>query len=183
MVERGVNLAADLTSASRQIKGMDKAFASAFRKRTRTALAEGGAGALSEIRSRASWSKRIPGAASIKTTFSANKSKVTLQVDAKKAPHARGLELGNADTFSEHTLSAGGGDYKKRGMTRRQAIAAARRTGATAGRALRHPVFGKGWAVMPTRPFFFPAAEAAGPDVTRRMEDALDQIARDAGFK
>ena len=178
-----MQLGADLTHISRELKGTDKKFASAIRKRTRDALSAAGSEMLADLRGRASWSSRIPGAASVKTTFSARKAKVTVQVDAKKAPHARGLELGNADSFAEHTLSAGSGDYKKRGMTRRQAITAARRTGATAGRALRHPVYGRGWSTMATRPFFFPAATAAGPETTARMEAALDKIARDAGFK
>jgi hypothetical protein len=179
----GIGLSADLSKLTSELKGTDKKFSAAIRKRTRDALAAAGSSMLGDMRSRASWSSRIPGAASVKTTFSATKSKVTVQVDAKKAPHARGLELGNADSFSEHVLSSGAGDYKKRGMTRRQAISAARRTGATAGRALRHPVWGKGWSTMATRPFFFPAASAAGPETTRRMEAALDDIARDAGFK
>lgn len=183
MADGGIGLSADLTRMSRELKGTDKKFASAIRKRTRDALAESGSEMLSDLRTRASWSSRIPGAAAVKTAFSATKAKVTVQVDAKKAPHARGLELGNADTFSERVLSAGTGDYKKRGMTRRQAIQAARRSGATSGRALRHPVWGKGWSTMATRPFFFPAAAAAGADTTARMEAALDQIARDAGFK
>lgn len=48
----------------------------------------------------------------------------------------------------------------------------------------RHPVYGNTdtWVEQPTHPFFAPAAEQEAANATRQMEDALDRIARAAGF-
>ena len=144
----------DLTKFSRELKGTERAFATATRKRVRTAITGSGSRLVSRVKGNASWSSRIPGAVKLQTSFSTRNSTVKIVVDAKKAPHARPLENG--------TPKSGAG-------------------------VLRHPVYDSAhpatrWASMATRPFFFPAASAEAPVVQKDMENALDLIARDAGF-
>lgn len=51
------------------------------------------------------------------------------------------------------------------------------------GSSFRHPVYGNDWWVAsPTRPFLFPAAEAAEGAVTEAMRTALDEAAASLGF-
>lgn len=51
------------------------------------------------------------------------------------------------------------------------------------GSTFRHPVYGNDWWVAsPTRPFLFPAAEAAEGAVTEAMRTALDEAAASLGF-
>jgi hypothetical protein len=51
------------------------------------------------------------------------------------------------------------------------------------GSTYRHPVYGNDWWVAaPTRPFLFPAAEAAEGAVTDAIRTALDEAASSLGF-
>lgn len=188
---KGLGVHVDLTRFSGQLRDTEKKFAAAIKREVRAALTVSAAEMLGDVKGRASWSSRIPSATSVKTTFSAKRAKVVIVVNAKAAPHARGLELGNKNVFNEaeiakrtKTVQVGS---RKVQLGRSQAMKAMKKSGTGVGRALRHPVFDAKKpptrvGEQPIRPFFFPAATSAAPRVQRRMEDALDTIARAAGF-
>lgn len=187
----GIDVHVDLTQFSRQLKDTEKKFAAATRKRLRQALTESADEVQSKARANASWSSRIPSAVKVQTTFSTTRAKVALVVDAKRAPHARALELGNKTTFSAAVINQNGGFKVVNGRkvaVNRSIYKAMKKSGVGVGRALRHPVYDSGKpptrvGEQSTRPFFFPAAQASAAAAEKRMEDALDTIARDAGFK
>jgi len=195
----GIDLRMDLTTLSQQIKATDKATASSLRKNLRNAISESGADLVGGMRSRASWSSRIPGAIGLTVRFSTTRASVRVQVDHNKAPHARPLELGNKTTFDTSVLQAHGGlhtqKYRMRNgqmgtrqVGKRSTYAAMRRTNVGVGRALDHPVWARadkqnGWSSMALRPFFFAAVEARSPAINTQFEAILDQVAKDAGFQ
>ena len=184
MAGGGLGMSADLNALNMQLKETDKLFAAGIKKRLRAAVAEAGTELVAAIKSEASWSSRIPGATSIATTLGAKKASIRIRTDKKKAPHARGLEFGNADSFSEKVVQSKTGDYGAAGTNRRAVMKAMKKSGVGVGRALRHPVFGRGgYANMPTRPFFFAAVDARTPGIDKKFETAIKQIATDAGFK
>lgn len=47
---------------------------------------------VADMRGRASWSSRIPGAITVQTKFGVNSAGVFIRVNSKKAPHARAYE-------------------------------------------------------------------------------------------
>lgn len=100
---------------------------------------------VADMRGRAGYSSRIPGAIRVTSSFSGRRGGggVSIRVDRKRAPHARALE----------------------GMDRK---------GRTAS-SFRHPVFGDRdvWVSQPTRPFFFPAVRAKRNDVRNRIAEAV----------
>lgn len=202
----GLGMQADMSSFNAQVRDLSKRFPAVTKKILRAAVAESGAELLADMKARASWSKgtqraegkqsgrtSIPDATSLTASFGPKNSRARIKVDAKKAPHARGLELGNSTTFDESVINANGG-FKtgrdgKRYAANRGVYAAMRKTGIGVGRQLKHPVYGKGptgswaWAAMPLRPFFFAAVEAREPGIDKKFEAALTQIVAEAGFK
>jgi hypothetical protein len=177
----------DLTELARDLKDVDKKFATAVRKNIRTAVAASGADLLAVVKSAASWSTRIPAATSITTSFSTRAAGIALKVNRRKASHARAYEMGNKNTFSEDVVNAHGG-FKtvngRRVARNRLVYGYMRKTGKGMGRGLRHPVFNKGgYAEEATRPFFFTSIEARTPGVEKAFQAAVDLTARDAGFK
>lgn len=187
-----------LTDLSTQMKTVDKDFSNLIKRNLRAGIREAGAGVLEQVKRNASWSSgtggtkengrsSIPSATKLSIRYNAKGASVRIIVDHKKAPHARPLELGNRQQFNEVEIAsriAGGA------RNRRAAIKEGKRvgTGIISGQLLRHPVFHKsaepgGWAVMPTRPFFFPAITQQGKKIDQRMEAVVIQTARGAGFK
>lgn len=73
-----------------------------LRRELRPALRASGEQMRSEMRERASFSSRIPGAIRLTTRFSAKGGGVRLTVDGRQAPHARVLEQGNLRGRSSH---------------------------------------------------------------------------------
>jgi hypothetical protein len=65
------------------------------RKELRPALRAGGQHIVDEMRSRASYSSRIPGAIRMTVSFAAKGGGIRFKVLASRAPHARVLERGN----------------------------------------------------------------------------------------
>lgn len=65
------------------------------RKELRPALRAGGQHIVEEMRGRASYSTRIPGAIRMTVSFSAKGGGVRFRVNSGRAPHARVLERGN----------------------------------------------------------------------------------------
>lgn len=57
-----------------------------------------------QVKAGASWSKRIPRAVSVGTSFSARRTGVFIRVSAKKAPHARPLENGGKTGTFRHPV-------------------------------------------------------------------------------
>jgi len=184
MAGGGLGMTTNLDAINMQLKDVDRKFGAAVKKELRAAVAASGIELVAAIKAEASWSSRIPGATSIATTFGAKKASIRIRTDKKKAPHARGLEMGNADSFSEKIFQSKTGDFGAAGTNRRAVMKAAKKSGVGVGRALRHPVFGRGgYANMPTRPFFFAAVNARTPGIDKKFETAVKQIADDAGFK
>lgn len=66
-----------------------------LRTQLRPALRRAAEPILQDARGRASWSSRIPGAISIKTSFTARNPGVRLVVNSNVAPHARPYEFGS----------------------------------------------------------------------------------------
>ena len=164
------DLHVDMEELAREIRLVDKKFASAVKRNLRKAVTEAGAEVTAAVKARASWSKgtvrpddkegkssgrtSIPAATSLAMSFGAEKVSVRVKVNAKKAPHARPLEFGTKGNPGSN----------------------------------RHPVFvkkgAKGkWVNQPTREFFFSAAEALTPTIERKIQTAIDTIAIEAGFK
>ena len=163
----------DMEELAREIRLVDKKFASAVKRNLRKAVTEAGAEVTAAVKARASWSKgtvrpddkegkssgrtSIPAATSLAMSFGAEKVSVRVKVNAKKAPHARPLEFGTKGNpgMNRHPV------FVKKG----QKVAKGR------------------WVNQPTREFFFSAAEALTPTIERKIQTAIDTIAIDAGFK
>lgn len=127
-----------------------------LRRVLRPAMKKAASPILEDAKRRASWSTRIPGAISIKTSFAgtAYRSGVRLVVDSKKAPHARPYESGSARNRElRHPVFA---DPEKD------------RTEWT-------------WVEEKTRPFFFPAVRDGLPEARRQAELAVLHAARTVG--
>lgn len=187
-----IALHVDLSDFAAQTAGMDVKARKAIQRRVRAALKDAGAGMVTEVRSRASWSSRIPAATSLKVTFSTTNAKAQISVSASKAPHARPYELGNKTTYDEGEIAARSGEERKvvNGRIvvtrkRRAAIKQMKATGTGVGHSLWHPVFGhkQPGAVEATRPFFFPAAAATSAAAQEAMSAVLDEVGKDIGFK
>lgn len=184
MAGDGLGMTTNLDALNMRLKETDKLFAAGVKKRLREAVSLAGVDLVSAIKSEASWSSRIPAATSIGTTFGAKNASIRIRTDRKKAPHARGLEFGNADSFNEKVLQSKTGDYGAAGTSRRAVMKSMKKSGVGVGRVLRHPVFGRGgYANMPTRPFFFASVNARTPEINKKFETAIALAAVDAGFK
>ena len=148
------DLHVDMEELAREIKLVDKKFATAVRSNLRKAVTEAGAEITAAIKAQASWSKRIPGATSLAMSFGAQKVSVRVKTNAKQAPHARPLEFGTAGNpgVNRHPVFA----KKGQKVTR---------------------------VNQPTREFFFSAAKAMTPLTERKIQTAIDAIAIEAGFK
>jgi hypothetical protein len=175
-----------LTDMSKQLKTVDRAFANAVRANLRKGVKAAGNGVVSKVKANASWSSRIPGAVSLNIRYSIYSAAVKVQVDRKKAPHARPLELGNKNQYSAASVPTVVVNGRKRAVSY-GTYKKARAAGAFS-RTLRHPVYHKvgqpgGFAEQPTRPFFMPAILDSGHDIDLVMERVVIQTARDAGFK
>lgn len=87
----GAEMRARLANVEPKLRG---ALRQAFRQAANPIVAD--------MRNRASWSSRIPGAISVQSKFGPNVAGVFIRVDSSKAPHARAYELGQgpgASTF------------------------------------------------------------------------------------
>lgn len=121
-----------------------------------------------DARRRASWSKRIPGAISVRPVSYAASGRVgvALRVSAAAAPHARPYEgLGQG--------SGGNTAYEGWGMF------------GGSGGSFRHPVFGhrdRKWAIQGTRPYAWPAVNAAAASGREHIAAAYEEAARKHGF-
>lgn len=180
-----------LTDLSVQLKRVNKKFAASIRKNLRAAIATQGAGVVSAVQQNASWSSRIPNAVKISTRFSTNGASVKISVDHNQAPHARPIDRGNANSYSDAAVNALGGYATVNGRriaVNHSAYAAIRKTGIGLSRVLRHPVFHKttspgGYAEMATRPFFETGIQQSKAGIEEALENVVIQTAHDAGFK
>ena len=152
------------------IKALDKKAQTAVRKRLRQGITAAGAEVTAAVKAEAAWSTRIPGAVQLSTSFGARSAGVKITVNRNKAPHAKPLEFGNRNLPQPKRLSL--------------------KHHAPPGRILRHPVMPSAsvpreewvWVDMPTRPFFYKAADAKTALVDARMQKILSDVARDLGF-
>lgn len=123
-----------------------------LRKKLRPKLRVAGRVVADDAKVRASWSKRIPRAVSVRTSFTKTRPGVSVVVNKNKAPHARAYEHGGQPGTFAHPRW---GDR----------------------RAMRDPRF-----VQKARPFLAPALEAKGDTAGRLITEAVDETTRDAGF-
>lgn len=188
-----------LTDTSSTLKTVAPAFARSVRKNIRSGVSNAGAVVTTRIKQNAEQQglHQAANAVTISTRLNPKGASVRVQVDKNKARYARPMELGNKVAFNENLVSAAESALNKgrktsfAGVSRRKAIAEAKRRfggAAVSGQLLRYPVYHKpgdpgGYAVVPTRPFFFPAIKASEGDIGLDMEKAIIQAARDAGFK
>lgn len=108
-----------------------------------------------QVRANASWSSRIPGAVGVRVAFTAKRVGVSVFVSRTKAPHARPIEnSGEAGTFLHPVF----GRTKRRGT--------------------RYVT-----AEQPARPFFFNEMAKHMPEVEKAAGAAMDEAARQAGFR
>ena len=160
------DLHVNMEEMAREMKLLEKSIATNIRRNLRKAVTESGAEITAAIKSEASWSKgsthknqpgrtSIPAATSLAVSFGAKRVTVRVKTSARKAPHARPLEFGNA---------------KGNGNLFRHPVFHSRNEPG-------------GWANQPMRPFFFAAAKAMTPLVERKIQTAIDAIAFEAGFK
>lgn len=171
-----------LGDLGRQLKETDKAFATQVRRQVRKAVGEAGADVLGAIRAEAStFSRRIPAATKITTSFAGKRAGVKVTTSSKRAPHARPLEFGNKNTYAEADVSALVAKVWVR--NRRHAMKILKHNGQH-GRGLRHPVFGNKNVIaeQAVHPFFFPSVVKKTPAMDRAFMAAIDQAVRDAGF-
>jgi hypothetical protein len=75
-----------------------------LRKEIRTGAQEIGKPVLDEVRTRASWSTRIPAATRISTRFGKATAGVTIRTSARRAPHARPYEHGGEPGTFRHPV-------------------------------------------------------------------------------
>ena len=83
-----IELSQGLRTLVADLGKMDPALRADIRKRFRAI----GKSVLDDARQRASWSSRIPGATTLRTSTSASTAGITLRVSSAKAPHARPYE-------------------------------------------------------------------------------------------
>lgn len=83
---------ADMSEISAELKLTDVEWAAALRKQIRAAISDAGKDLADKVKSAASWSGRIPGAVSVKTSFAVNGAGASIDVNARKAPEAKPLE-------------------------------------------------------------------------------------------
>jgi hypothetical protein len=76
------------------IRGLGRATPE-LKRQLRPRLRSAGESIRQDMRARASYSTRIPGAIGMRTSFSAKGGGVSFRVSVKKAPHSRVMERGN----------------------------------------------------------------------------------------
>lgn len=126
----------------------------AGRRGIRERFDEAGQPLLSDAKSRASWSRRIPGSITVRSVTNQGRGQVGLQLraDVGIAPHARayeGLTRGGSATSFRHPVY---------------------------GHLDR-------WVPESTRPYLSPAVEAAGEQLPAELLAVFEDAARAAGFR
>jgi len=129
-------------------------FGPAGRRNVRERFDAAGQPLLSDAKSRASWSTRIPGAITVRAFTNQGRGSLGLQLraDVGVAPHARAYE----------------------GLTRGGSAAQFRHP--VYGHLDR-------WVPEPTRPYLSPAVEAAGERLPDELLAAFEDAARELGFR
>jgi len=144
--------------ASHQFSQLQKdlnAMAPKQRRRLKSEFTRIGQAMQSDARSRAgAWSTRIPSAISTRPIVDVTRGRVGVELRVSKSvPHARAYE----------------------GISQQ---------GSTAH--FRHPVFGhreRKWADQKTRPYAWPAVRGRAPEAYRAVEQTVDAVARECGFR
>lgn len=125
------------------------------RRRLRAEFTRISQSAASDAKSRAgAWSSRIPSAISNRPLADAGRGRVGAEVRvSRRVPHARPFE-----------------GISQQGNTS----------------YFRHPVFGRTdipWERQDTRPYLWPAVRGRAPEIRRAVEQVVDQVARECGFR
>ncbi|NUR28504.1 MAG: HK97 gp10 family phage protein [Hamadaea sp.] len=126
----------------------------AQQRKMRTVVRQVGQSALSDARSRAgSWSRRIPASISMRDYVSPAQGRVGVELRASKS-------VPHARPY-EGISQQGSTSY------------------------FRHPVFGnrERWVSQKTRPYLWPAVNGRAPAMRAGIEKAVDDAARECGFR
>jgi len=161
------------------MKDLDKKQQAAVKSQIRRAVTELGKDLTTQIKSNASWSRRIPATVKMSVTFGPKSAGASVVAGGKNAPHARPLEMGNKNVY-EVKMRAPKGNHLGYGTSRV----------APSGRGLRHPVFARKdktrdewtWTESAVRPFFFAAVQQRDFYFTARVQKMLDDVAAEIGF-
>lgn len=118
------------------------------------------------------WSRRIPGAIFLKVSFTQRSTGVSVEVNGRKAPHARPIDHGGKPGKFRHPVYGhdASGHFQAKG-SRKKGVAGVFGTRVEAT-----------WVDQPARPFFASAVDAKEPDIERRILKVADDLARQAGF-
>lgn len=131
----------------------------AQRRRLRAEFNRIGQAALSDARSRASWSRRIPSAITTRpiTDMTRGRVGVELRVSKDKAPHARAYEgLGQSGSFRHPVFADPNVSRSEWTWTQKNSQ---------------------------FRPFVWPAARGRAADAQRAVEQTFEDAARECGFR
>ncbi len=78
-----------------------------IRRNTTTAIIQGGQPIVMQAKANASWSRRIPGAITMRTTYSGRRAGIYIRVDSVRAPHARPYEGVEGNPSFRHPVYGG----------------------------------------------------------------------------
>ena len=161
------------------------------RRDLRTGIRKAADPILSQAKSNASWSSRIPRATRIAVGFGKKSAGVSIVVSSKRAPHARPYEHdGEPGTFrhpvfgprSRHMVfgreisGAFSSGYKSAAISAKDQKRSNRRAAKRKGRK------GTRWVSQAARPFLFPAAEDRVDDVAEAVREVVLDVARKNGW-
>jgi hypothetical protein len=81
--------------------------APAMRRNTTRAIVQGAAPITMQAKANASWSRRIPGAITMRTSYSGSRAGVYIRVNSAQAPHARPYEGVEGNPAFRHPVYGG----------------------------------------------------------------------------
>lgn len=162
-----VSIHADLSAFGKFVKTMDKADATRIRAQMRKAVTAAGKDMLQDAKANAAWSRTIPGATTLKTSFAARSAGVKMRTDPKRAPMAYYFERGSRNS---------GGRYIKHPVYGSQSD--------SARVDVRDRYDNKRtWRAIPTRPYFFKAGAKGRDEFAKKLREDINALAHELGFR
>lgn len=162
-----VSIHADLSAIGKFAKTLERVDATKLRAQIRKSVTTAGQTMLSDAKSNAAWSRHIPGATTLKTSFAARSAGVKMRTDPKRAPMAYYYERGSKGS---------GGRYIRHPVYGSQSDSA---RADVRDRYDRKST----WRNIPTRPYFFKAGLKGKEEFTARMQENLKTLAAELGFR
>lgn len=161
------------------------------RRDLRTGIREAAEPILSEAKSNASWSSRIPRATRVAVGFGKKSAGVSIVVSSRRAPHARPYEHDGEPgsfrhpvygkkprqmVFGRNLPGAFEDGYKSVAINPKDRKRSMRRAANRKGRK------GPRWVRQTARPFLYPAAEDRADDVAEAVREVVLDVARKNGW-